>query len=205
MEDEKSVVMIGVASGASMSTETAKSLFSTLQFAFSFHLQLKIIKGTYIDKNRMDLVEAAREMKASHLMFVDTDMLFPPWGIEVLFSHKKMVVGGTYNFKTFALPDAKVLGPAPTVKLIGENGEPVNPEPGTLPKEMFKCYALPGGFMMVDMKVFEIISHPYFYNCWQGDRYTGEDVYFCERVREKGMDVWCDPTIPIYHIGPYLY
>jgi hypothetical protein len=35
--------------------------------------------------------------------------------------------------------------------------------------------------------------------------FIGEDVNFCKRANEMGLEVWCDPTIRIGHIGEYLY
>jgi hypothetical protein len=33
----------------------------------------------------------------------------------------------------------------------------------------------------------------------------GEDLYFCRKARAWGLEVWCDPTIEIKHIGDYEY
>ena len=36
-----------------------------------------------------------------------------------------------------------------------------------------------------------------------GKDYTipvGEDLYFCERISEKGYDVWVDPSISVGHV-----
>lgn len=197
--------MIGMPVGRSIDIETAESIFQTLLYGFPYPIIWKYKKGTYIDKNKCDLIEIAKKAKVTHIMQIDADVIFDPFAIETLVNHGKLVVGASYNFKTFRLPDAKEWGIASAVKLFGENGEPVNPPPNGLPKELFKCYALPGGFVLIDMKVFEMIKPPYFANVWEPTRYVGEDVYFCEKVRAKGIDVWCDPNIPVYHVGPYLY
>ena len=34
---------------------------------------------------------------------------------------------------------------------------------------------------------------------WEGE--FGEDFLFCDRVRERGMDIWLDPTIKLGHMG----
>lgn len=200
-------ILIAMPVGRSIDIETAESIFQTLLFGFPFQIHWKHKKGTYIDKNKCDLIEIAKEMGVTHIMQIDADVVFPPIAIEMLFNHQKLIVGANYNFKTFRMPDAQTWGPAPTVKLFGEKGEPINPPPGGLPEELFKCYALPGGFVLINMKVFEQIEKPYFKNDWNEDctKYTGEDVYFCEKVRKAGIDVWCDPKIPVHHVGAYLY
>jgi hypothetical protein len=59
--------------------------------------------------------------------------------------------------------------------------------------------------MLVNMKVFDLISYPYFMNVWEGDGFKGGDVYFCENVRKAGIDVWCDPNVLVGHVGSYTY
>jgi len=34
---------------------------------------------------------------------------------------------------------------------------------------------------------------------------VGEDVAFCQQAAEAGLEIWCDPTITLSHIGDYHY
>jgi len=199
------LIMLGLASSGSMRDETAESIFNAQREGFPFPTILKFKRGPYIDHNRMGLVDLAREEKATHLMFIDTDVTFAPWAIEQLVEHEKMVVGANYNFKTLSPPGAKELGVMPLVKLWNEEGNPKNITMEDLPPTLFKAYSVPAGFMLVEMKVFDLIGHPYFANTWEGLKYTGEDVHFCEQVGKAGIEIWCDPTILIGHLGSYTY
>jgi len=38
-----------------------------------------------------------------------------------------------------------------------------------------------------------------------GSLKTGEDIFFCYKLRDAGVEVWCDPTIQIGHIGTHVY
>jgi hypothetical protein len=58
------------------------------------------------------------------------------------------------------------------------------------------------------MSVFDKIDQPYFFYKEpksKEDDGMGEDVWFCEKVNEAGMEVWCDPTVEVSHVGEYIY
>ena len=200
--------MIGIPSAGSMRDETAESIFNAQREGFSFPTILKIERGPYIDHNQMKLVQDAKEQKATHLLLNETDIVFPHWAINELVEHEEMVIGATYNFKTLTPPGCIEVGVAPLVKLWDGDGKPRNISMEEVPVTTFKCYSVPTGFILIDMKVFDVISHPYFVNAWGGwggMKYTGSDVYFCEQVRKAGLDVLCDPTITVGHLGSYQY
>jgi len=56
--------------------------------------------------------------------------------------------------------------------------------------------------MLIKREVLEAIGDPYFRPDPNG---TGlnEDLYFCQRARELGFKIYCDPGIPFGHIGTY--
>ncbi len=199
------LIMIGLPSSGSIRDGTVESVFNTQREGFLFPTILKIRNGPYIDHNQMKLVEEAREHKATHLMLIETDNVFSPWAIEQLVEQDKMVIGASYNFKTLTPPECKKEGVAPLVKLWNEDGSPRNITTEELPLSIFKCYSIPLGFVLINMSVFDLIEHPYFINIWRGTVFTGADVHFCEKVRAAGIDVWCDPTIKVGHVGSYVY
>ena len=205
------LIMIGLPSSGSIRDGTTESIFNAQREGFPWPTILKTESGPYIDHNQMKLVELAREHKATHLMFIETDNVFPPWAIEQLVEDDKMMVGANYNFKTLTPPGCKEVGVAPLVKLWNEDGTPRNITMEELPSSLSPVYSIPNGFMLINMKVFDLLLHPYFINIWRGSRlkgltFTGADVHFCEKVRgEAGLDVWCDPTIKVGHVGSYTY
>jgi GT2 family glycosyltransferase len=143
-------------------------------------------------------VEEAMASKSSHLLFLDSDMLVHGDVIQKLASHNKMVVGALYNERR--------MPPTSTVK-FRENGVTIAKSGDDIPKQLFKCFAVATGCMLIDMRVFEKLEEPwFFYSCHEDGRMDyGEDVWFCDRVQKAGFDVWCDPTIDIRHIGDFPY
>lgn len=190
-------VMIGMPSMGTIRTFTVTSLMGMLShdqtpkmFSMPVH--------TYVHEARRICAEEAIEHGCTHLWFVDADMLFLPNALEKLLSHRKMVVGANYHARELPLRS--------NIK-FRENGVTVPKDGKDFPKHLFKCYAVPTGMMLIDLRVFEKIPKPWFNFTYKDDGRMdyGEDVYFCDLVQKAGIDVWCDPTIDVRHIGDYGY
>lgn len=154
--------------------------------------------GVLIDYNRNKSVNEALRLGASHLLFVDSDMAFPQDAVVTLASREKDIIGVPYNYK---IPNKAWT----TIKIMGEDGTFVQTD--KIPTELFKAGAVGTGFMLIKTEIFKTIPKPwFFYKYIEEDDYTaGTDIYFCEKAREYGYDIWCDPTIPMKHIGDYAY
>lgn len=149
----------------------------------------------YTHWNREDLVADARDDGATHMLFIDTDLIFPADAAVRLLAHGVDVIGANYHMKI----EAPV--PISTIKLNDNEGGGVAliGKPPETPS--FKCAAIPTGLMLIDMTVFDRLDQPYF-PC---EMPVGEDIAFCRKVRDAGMDVWCDQTIAVGHIGRKVY
>lgn len=152
--------------------------------------------GGYPHHSRELVVETARKNKSTHIMFIDHDMIFPPEAINTLLSRKKDIIGANYHERGLPLTS--------TVKLSDGKGKLLRGREEDFPKEPFRCLAVATGFCLIDMNVFERMKKPYF-DLWDSGEFCTEDFYFCKKAGESGIDVWCDPTIKIYHCGDYLY
>lgn len=155
-------------------------------------------EGFTIAENRHYCVAQAQKAGCTHLLFIDDDMTFPKETIGKLLAHQKKVVG----VKSYS----RKLPLRPTVALLGDEGQPVTDYVDT-PMELFKCYSVGFGVCLIDMSLFEELQRPFFdFSVTPiGKVYIGEDEYFCNKVREKGYDIYCDPTLLIGHIGDYTY
>lgn len=184
-------------------TDTVKSrtAFSLAHAAFAvknFELDLLLRIGCDIIGSRVWLVREAMKRNATHILFVDHDMFFPPNAIEALVKHDKDIVGATYNFRQF---------PLQSTTLPAGMDDTKHPHPDVLPKELFKCKALGTGFLLIKLSVFDKIKEPWFLfgRNKEGELVQGEDTYFCIRAIEAGFDVWADPTLNVRHVGEHLY
>lgn len=200
----KPKITIGICCGGTIRAETVISLVSNMidlaQRDMAPNLLLQI--GGYVDFNRNKILETALKAESTHLMFIDADMSFPDDGIYRLLEADKDIIGGNYNVRLD--PNSADLSGS-TVKMI-EKGKVVSLTKDGLPDGLFKCYSVATGFMMINLKAVKKMKYPYFeaFIDKKGMHHT-EDVEFCKRANEAILEVWCDPSIKIGHIGSYAY
>ena len=168
-----------------------------------FHI-LVAERGYTISENRNYCVVQAQRNGSDYLLFVDDDMTFPADTLNRLLAHNKDVIG--VNSYSRCLP------PSSTVGLMDKKGEYMHPDKHTewemqIPDGLFKAYFVGAGVLLIDMKVFEEISSPYFNFTYDknGQVIHGEDGSFCKKVKEAGMEVYCDGSISVGHLGEYEF
>lgn len=189
-------VVVGIPSNGDMKVLTACCLAmgTNLLRVVGHDVDLVNSPGPYTHWNREHLVNAALETDADYLMFVDTDVTFPPDGIARLIDRGKDIIGGMYNLKQ---PE-----PVSTIKMWNQDRSAFQSFNGrTIPTDLFQVAAVPTGFMLIRLACLAKMKHPFF-PCEFG---MGEDVAFCLNAQKAGLDVWCDPTIEVKHIGDYAY
>jgi GT2 family glycosyltransferase len=71
-----------------------------------------------------------------------------------------------------------------------------------LPRNQFKIKSSGFGVTLIKYEVFEALEWPYWKNIYKpGGIEMGEDIYFCDKAREAGYDIWCDPSVKCNHRG----
>jgi len=194
MSDTK--ITIGVLSQGTLKMEMASSLVMAVCATY-VPIHMMFYQGAYVHDSRNKIVEEAIKEGSTHLMFIDHDQTFPETGISTLLSRNKDIIGGCYNMRGLPLRTT-VMVP------INENESRLL-SPNEVPKEPFRCSVVPAGFMLIKMEALKKMEPPYFSFDPLDNRLVGEDVYFCRKANKLGIEVWCDPTIPIKHIGDYAY
>jgi hypothetical protein len=152
---------------------------------------------SYVTSARNTLAINALNAKATHVMFVDSDMTFPANVIDRLLSWGKEIVGATYVKRS---PDHEV---------VCRNSFLVA---GDLQsgKELVEMLAMPTGMLLIEAGVFSKLKKPWFRmdyveECEQhpDGLEIGEDVYFCREARKVGVRAWCDVPLSkvVGHLG----
>ena len=160
-----------------MEAQTACCLIVALSnIKVPFQVLLSI--SSLIHHNRNNIVRMAFKEGCSHLLFVDSDMVFDHDAIQRLLDRDLDIVAGRYNKKV-----------APIVSTV--------PDIWGLSSVPF----VPAGFLLINMEVFKKIGEPYF--SFEGAE--SEDAYFCQKAIKNGYEVWCDPTIKIGHLGSSIF
>lgn len=153
-------------------------------------------KGLPIDQARCDLVEQARKAGATHIFFLDSDIIMPSFGLINLWNRRLPVVTGIYGSKHEApgvwIEQAKSGGPryAPVTSDHLEKFQLFT----------HKDIVTGGGCCLVDMNVFSRLEEPYFY--WTQGREkngTSEDFYFFEKCRKADIPIHVDMSVRCLH------
>jgi hypothetical protein len=153
----------------------------------------------YVELNRTRLIQIAMEQNCEKLFFLDADMIVEANVVNKLLALNKPVVGAAYNGRKLPLYS--------NVKITDDSGKIISVPYEDMPKAPFKTFGVPTGCMLIDIPTVQKIPRPWFdltYN-EDGTLDYGEDIYFCKILNDNGIEVWCDPTIEIGHIGTFTY
>jgi hypothetical protein len=143
--------------------------------------------------------EALLQRDNSHIIFLDWDHKHPK-DIALRFAKdvekypEIQVISGIYHIRT---------APHRACVWIEKDGEYYTP--GDWKPHIRKVYAIGFGCVMVAREVFERIEPPWFMYDYSdmergGYKYPGCDIYFCKKMREAGIDIYCDFGIHSPHM-----
>jgi len=146
---------------------------------------------------RNNIVEIALKKGCSHIMFLDTDMTFPPDIMPRLMSHDKDIVGGLYFERYYPY--------RPACFWKDEDGDYVLPN--DIPQnQLVRVNAIGTGAMLIKTTVFEKLSQPYFdyrltnYGSAQKVKFFSEDIVFCGSAEKAGVEIFCDTSVKCGHL-----
>lgn len=184
--------------------------------AASLELRWENIRPVAQCRNR--LVERfLADPSKTHLLFIDTDMVVPPNGLDLLLeTGAPFVCGPAPICRRIVPPDGSRTRFVLTTNIVDAadpalRGQPVPPERpeidytrrslGTYPTEPFFCDASGMSFCLIAREVLERMVPPWFDTISRPSGYrVGEDVYFCRRARDLGYRLLIHPAAMCDHI-----
>jgi hypothetical protein len=146
-------------------------------------------KGSLIMHSRNILMKAALDAAATHIFFLDSDMVVPPNTLDRLIHHHVPIVGADY------------------VRRVPPHTLIANPDASHTHRTsaLWPMLTLPFGCVLIDLKVVVDMPRPWFkYLEGESEATTqSEDTYFCNAARRLGHTIWCDVqlTREVGHIG----
>lgn len=152
------------------------------------------IKTTILSKGRQTLVNKALVTGCSHLLFIDSDMTFPPETAVQLLSHGKDIVG----IAAATRRENRLLNSAQTA--WGQRLK-AGPDDGLVNVDY-----LGFGCVLIRADVFRTLEKPWFpirykeHDPEKGDVWLGEDYGFCEMARGAGYSIHVDTALS-YQFG----
>lgn len=183
------LVALGIPSGDMVHADFAMSL-ANMCFNAGARAFLVNAKSSLVMVARNQIVEAAKLAKATHVLFLDSDLIFPVTTLSRLLAHGKDIVGGLYVQRV------------PPHRSLGEPLEGENASGG-----LRKMKSMPTGCLLIKLSVFDKLPKPWFNTKAEGEKILGEDYYFCANARSAGFEIWCDEVLSgeLAHIGTQTF
>ena len=153
--------------------------------------------STILLNQREKLAEAALDINASHMLWLDSDMFFPSTTALRLLSHKIPIVAANYMKRSLPL----------TTVAYPKRGEWNNWLPLESQEELEPVEGVGMGCMLVKTSVLTEIPKPWFNFEYKDGSWHGEDFYFQTLCRNAGHDVMIDMNLSrqIRHIGQWAF
>lgn len=152
--------------------------------------EVGIISGTLVYVARDRLACKAINEDFTHVLWLDSDMIFQPTILDDLLETKKDFVTGIYHQRRPGY--ASCIFKHCSEKNIERFEE--------YPKRTFRIEACGFGCVLITTDILKQVQMHY-KTCFCPLAQFGEDIAFCHRVLELGMEIWCEPTVRCGHIG----
>ena len=152
---------------------------------------VEMIAGTLVYVARNRLANRAISEGYTHVLWLDSDMTFGPEIVEdLLFCGKEMVCGAFVSRRPPYGPCVYTDITDPAKMKQVENF-------GTEPFRVDGC-----GFaaVLTSVELLESVRH-HFGTCFRPTEDYAEDLAFCDRVKQLGREIWCDPSVRPGHIA----
>ena len=183
-------LLIAVPSTGIMAADFVKSLIQLTEHlqheGISHHVE--ITAGTLVYLARNSLACKAINENFTHLLFLDSDMVFHETIVEdLLFCGKDFVCGAFQSRRPpYGSCIFKSLKPVERVKEYG--------------MEPFRVEGCGMACTIISTEILKQVQTRHG-TCFQPTPDFGEDLAFCRRATEAGAEIWCEPTARVGHIA----
>mgnify|MGYP001562987768 CR=1 FL=1 len=202
-------VLVVVPSGAYWLAEFSMSLLGMLGY-FNSHkvpgfsgqsIRVANVKGSILSTSRLNGLKGAKEIDASHLLYLDTDHTFPADMLHQLLNRNKDVVAANCTIKKIpALPTARAKSEHP-------QGEVVFTDEAN--KGLERVWRVGTGVMLLSKRAYMQIPHGAFAMVYKEDEdtYQGEDWTMCEALEKAGVPIYIDHRVSwaVGHVGNFEF
>lgn len=142
---------------------------------------------------RNSLVQQALDEGCSHLLMLDTDQVYPADTLTKLLSHKEDVCGVRVHRRWMPFDPIFLRGKIGKYQSVSED-------------EMYSGDLIPvdatgTGCLLFDMDVFLKVNPPWFEFGSSNGKPVGEDINFCSKARQAGVEIFVDTSIEVGHLA----
>jgi hypothetical protein len=162
-----------------------------------FNVSVFNLRSSILPDLRCQAVDEALKAKASHMLFLDSDMTFPPQALLRLLDHDKEMVGANYCTKSETNPETVA---------IDLEGKRINPRSS---QSLIPVQHVGLGVMLLKASVFNGLTKPFFKFTYNPDGTPrGEDWGFFRQVFKKhGLRPYVDQKLSheVSHVGCFEF
>lgn len=202
-DKERFSVVVAIPSGDQWQMWFGYSLARMMGFTAKYEnieVHLAVIKGSLIPKQREALVEYALERPTcTHVLFLDSDMKFPPDTLVRLLEHGLSAVCASYTERQ---PPYR-----PVAFADHTYQERVWPSPEET--DLRAIAACGFGCFLVKTDLLRAMSWPHFAIASDPEHhaFVGEDIFFCRKLHDMGVPLVLDQklTNELMHSGTYEF
>jgi hypothetical protein len=205
----KNTMWSGVNTSVSILVPTKDTVYSHFSYSLSNLVKLTTQMGiethlffdasTILINQRESLIKQAIEVGSEWVLWLDSDMMFPPTVLMRLLAHNEDLVGcnymkRSYPFKTVAFTDTS----------DWESWIPIQ-----YSNELVEAEAVGMGCVLMKTELFKELQKPYFEYTYQPktEDWGGEDFTLFKKFNKLGYKLKIDMNLSneIYHIGTFAY
>lgn len=151
---------------------------------------LDINSGTLVYLARERIAHRAVNEEYTHVLWLDSDMIFTPDILDDLMFSGKGFVTGIYHARRKGY--ASCIFKSIEINKIERFDE--------YPNETFEIAGCGFGCVLVETEILKAVCLNKG-TCFTPLKNLGEDIAFCQRAREMGYKLYCEPSVVCGHIG----
>lgn len=146
--------------------------------------------GTLVYVGRDKLTLRAMYGNYTHVLWLDSDMVFNEELFDDLYDSKKDFITGVAHSRREPYPSCLFTEIYPCVKRFEEE----------YPTDIFKVAACGMACVLIKTEILrDVWSHHS--TAFFPERELGEDIAFCKRATDLGYEIWADPHVRVGHVG----
>lgn len=152
--------------------------------------EVKIKSGTLVYLAREELTAYALSFEFTHVLWLDSDMVFEPEVVDDLYDTGKDFVCGIFHARRAGHQSCIFRSVTPPDRYHWDE----------YPFDTFRIKGCGMACTLMTTGVLNTIKQKY-NTCFMPAFALGEDLAFCKRADELGIEMWCEPTVRVGHIG----
>lgn len=192
----KKTVLIAVPTDKYIYPETFKSIYD-LYVPENIDIVFQYFYGYQVDQIRNLIAEWGKHH--DYVFFVDSDIVLPKDALQKLLAANKDIISGLYLQKH----DKNLL----EIYFDTDRGQVNVNADDLVGKGIVRISGCGFGCVLVKRKVFIDMEYPHFYytSALSMEETVSEDVYFCNKAKKLGIDIYADTSLLCEHIGVHKY